>query len=583
MNARYNGAMVSRPTKEVAAAAGGSLVATLVMKAAVLGGLTTRVPKSLRDPLLQTWQLAWGVDALVHRPLQVWDANAFWPLERSLAFSDALLGYAPLGVWFGAGTRAAVVRYNAVFLLAYALAAFGAYVLARQLGASRGGAAVAGIAFAFAPWRLAQEAHLHVLSTGGVPLSLALLLRGHGMRGRGLAGPPQPRLVVLGWLVAAWQISLGFSIGLPFGYLLAGVSAGLVAWLGVRLHRDRGNGALRRLAMANLAGGAVFLATVGLFAAPYAAVLDDHPEAARTLDAVGYYSPPPSGFIIAPAASLLVGDWFDDGRDRLEVPEEMTLSPGLAVIALGAIGLLWGAWRVRVRIALAVIAVGAFILGLGMAGPGRGVVYEVLFDHLPGWAGIRTPGRLVFLLSLAAAMLAADATDVLRDAVRRRGRVGPVGASFAAGLLGVALAGAVAIEGAGATPMVRVPTPPVDMSEIADPVFFLPSDIILDNAPMFFSTDGFPAILNGNSGFVPTSLRRLRERTSTFPDRRSVDALCAVGARSVVVARAWFGADGRHLDAEVVRALRLSVERRRDAFAIELPCWTPTSGATVPR
>src|SRR5919107_1250311 len=146
-------------------------------------------------------------------PLHLFQANTFWPLPDSLAFSDALVGYAPFGL-IGSGTHAAVARYDVLFLGAYALCFAAAWLLARELGIGRIGAAVAGAAFAYAPWRLEQEGHMHVISSGGIALALFLLLRGY-RRG---SGPT----IVAGWLVAAWQFSLGFTLGLPFAYLLAG-------------------------------------------------------------------------------------------------------------------------------------------------------------------------------------------------------------------------------------------------------------------------------------------------------------------------------------------------------------------------
>ncbi len=80
------------------------------LKWPVLRHLRSSVPEDLGDPLLQTWQLSWGAHALVHQPLHPWDANTFFPLRASLAFSDSLLGYAPLGLLFGSGAQAAVVR-----------------------------------------------------------------------------------------------------------------------------------------------------------------------------------------------------------------------------------------------------------------------------------------------------------------------------------------------------------------------------------------------------------------------------------------------------------------------------------------
>ncbi|MGZ5330350.1 MAG: hypothetical protein ACXWFH_03485, partial [Solirubrobacterales bacterium] len=180
------------------------------------------IPKDLGDPLPQSWQIAWGGHALAHQPLELFQSNQFWPEPDSLAFGDALLGYAPFGL-IGDGPTDAVARYDLVFLLAYALAFLGAYWLARELGLGPAAALVAGAAFAYAPFRLEQDGHLQVISSGGIPLALAL-----GVRGIRLASPGW---LVAAWLVAAWQLSLGFAIGLPFAYLLGLlVLVGAVVW-----------------------------------------------------------------------------------------------------------------------------------------------------------------------------------------------------------------------------------------------------------------------------------------------------------------------------------------------------------------
>src|SRR4029453_2927737 len=81
---------------------------------------------------------------------------------------------------------------------------------------------LAGIAFACSPYRLEQYNHLHVLSSGGIPPALFLLVRGHPRAA--------PGVVLAGWLVTAWQLSLGFSLGLLLVYLL-GVLAIVVGFL----------------------------------------------------------------------------------------------------------------------------------------------------------------------------------------------------------------------------------------------------------------------------------------------------------------------------------------------------------------
>src|SRR3954463_13367001 len=159
--------------------------------------LGSDVPRDLGDPLPQAWQVAWDGHALLHQPLDWFQANIFWPLPNSLAFSDALVGYAPAGL-FGSGLHAAIARYDLLFLFAYALAFFGAYLLARELGLGPAGALVCGAAFAFAPFRLEQDGHMQVISSGGIPLALAFAIRGVRLR--------RPWWLFWAWVVAVWQV-----------------------------------------------------------------------------------------------------------------------------------------------------------------------------------------------------------------------------------------------------------------------------------------------------------------------------------------------------------------------------------------
>src|SRR5918994_771871 len=153
-------------TRELLLLAFAACLGSVVMNWPLVLNLGEDIPKDLGDPLVQSWQVAWGGHALTHQPLEFFQSNQFWPLDDTLAFSDALLGYSPAGL-IGSGAEAAVARYDVLFLFAYALAFAGAYLLARELGAGPAGAAVAGAAFAFAPFRLEQDGHIHVISSGG--------------------------------------------------------------------------------------------------------------------------------------------------------------------------------------------------------------------------------------------------------------------------------------------------------------------------------------------------------------------------------------------------------------------------------
>ncbi len=544
------------PAREVLAAAVASLLLVVVVKWRVVTHLGSGLPGDLGDPLLQTWQLAWGPHALLHQLTHPFDANAFWPLHRSLAFSDSLLGLAPLGLLFGAGPAAAVARYDTVYLLSYAAATTAAYCLARQLGASRGAAAVAGVAFAYAPWHLAQEGHLQILLTAGLPASLALLARGHG-----IGGPARPRLVVAGWAVAAWQVSLGFGLGLQLTYALGALTVLVTARHAVRRRRGRTGPAPRALLGAEIVGLVGFLTTAVAFGRPYLQVVAEHPEARRRLAEVSLYSPPAHAFATTAANNWLWGHAQAGLRSSLASQSEGDLAVGGMLLLLAVLGLVRGNWSRAARWSLAGAAVGvaAFAMGTKLAG-GR-FSYLLLYDHAPGWQGVRTPGRLVVLVTLALALLAATGID---GALSRSSR-------FLRRTMPVLLAATVLLEGLGSTATPTAPQIPAGVAGAPGPVLVLPSDEFHDSWAMWFSTDGFGPLVNGASGFVPVGLAALRRDVVGFPDAGSVELLRRRGIRRVVLVPAY----AKHSpwqDAAVKPVAGLPLVRRqeRDSVVFDL-------------
>lgn len=496
------------------------------------------LPEDLGDPPLVAWILAWSGHAVLNDPGSLWHTNAFFPTTYSLAFTDTLLGYLPANL-IGTGWVAAVIRYNVLFIFAFALAFGGAYALVRQLGASRVGAAVAGVAYAYAPWRWSQAGHLHVMSSGGIVLALAMLARGHGLSLKDgfRRDRVRPGWALAGWLVAAWQITIGFGIGVVFGYVLAGCAfIGLVAWL---LRRWR---LPRRVVLYDLAGGVVFGAATAVMVYPYMRVLSIYPNVRRTIQDVAFFSPPKRGFFVAPNESLLWGDLHASVRASLPFPPEMTLLPGFTLIGLALAGLFVSAWSVRTRLLLAAGVVVTLDCALGTRGPHNGWIgYTALFQ-LPGFSALRTPGRLIAWTTLLLGILAAGAlTGFLRRGEEVRGDRVP-GSRDALMVLATLIPLALVLaEGINRMPHPEVPAPPAGFSHIRTPMVIVPNEGVTDELYMLWSTDGFPTIVNGLSGYTPPQQYALKDAANKFPDPQSIEQLRGAGVRTLVVLRDQVG------------------------------------------
>jgi len=512
--------------------------------------LGDRVAQDLGDPLVQAWQVAWDGHALQHQPESFFQSNTFWPLTDSLAFSDALIGYAPAGL-IGDGAHAAIARYDLLFLFAYALCFVGAWLLARELGANRAGAAVAGAAFAYAPWRLEQEGHMHVISSGGLALTAFLLIRGYR---RGL-----PATILAGWLVAAWQLSLGFSLGLPLVYLLAaGTAAVAVIWW----RRGRPKPA-RGIVVASAAGMLCFALVAGLLARPYVRVLEDHPEAERSIKNVAAFSGPLQEFLVASEDSRVWGAATKPLRDTVSVEPEQTLFPGLAILALAIFGLRAGTLprRLRKSIGLAALAFAILSLGFKLNGVSWLYPYRWLYEVLPGWQGIRVPGRLHTLTTLCLALLAAGGAGALATRARTRWGAAPGGACAAV------LCALVLAEGWGFADHPTVPLAPPGQRAAPAPALHLPTGAFDNRRYVLWSTDGFPQMVNGRASFIPRQFERVMDVARGFPDARSVAFLRRLGVRSVVVHLAH--SRGTPFADASTRSLRgLDLERERRAGVV---------------
>jgi hypothetical protein len=505
----------------------GVLLAVLTSWPLVLH-LPSRIAPDLGDPVRTAWQIAYVGHAMLHSPLHLFDSNAFYPHPLSLAFSDSLLGYGPAG-FFGSGTVAALVRYNLLFLFAWSLCFVGAYLLARELGLRKLGAAAAAAAFAYAPYRVTEAGHLHVISSGGIALALFLLLRGYRRSSRGL--------LIAGWLVSAWQISLGFTLGLQFAYMLA-VLAVLAALYWLRAGRP----ALpRKLVLITCLGILVVGAVTVYEARPYLKISHDYPSAKRTLREVKTYSAGPAAWVSASSENRVWGSLTAGARAHVHSKNEQVLFPGGFILLLALLGLAAPFYTRRLRAGLAVGVVVCAVLAVGLGLTGYGYPYRLLFNYAPGWDGVRVPGRVFTLATLFLALLAGAGAQLLAGrlggfAARHAGSAGKrLSLATLTAVVGVVIVIGIVGEGAGHLAHPVVPQPKPAEIGLPGPLLDLPTDGPADRIWQYYSTDGFYKIPIGNSTFDIPAVDDLRGGVNRFPDKASVEKLRYYGIRTVVL------------------------------------------------
>ncbi len=347
-----------------------------------------------QDVYFNMWRLRWFAHALVTPSARLFDANIFYPEPRTLAYSDAMLVEgviaAPL-LWAG---MKPVLVHNLLLLGAIAASGAAMFALARYLTGSRSAGILAGIVFAFAPYRFEHLMHLELQWAMWTPLAFLALHRtlDTGTWKYGLA---------TGAFVALQMLS-----SIYYGLFLASLLALAAVLL---LARDRS--VPLRDALVPLAAGAVLAAAVtAAYAIPYVAVhnrVGDRPAAE-----VAAFSARPASYLTATPANWLYG--------RLSASRggpERRLFPGVIPVVLAIAGLLLRSPSRRTIVYL-LLLVAAFETSLG---PG-GYAYRFLYDHVAAYRGLRAFARLGIFVLMFLGVLAAYGYQALVEGRAARTR-----------------------------------------------------------------------------------------------------------------------------------------------------------------
>jgi hypothetical protein len=489
------------------------------------------------DPLMVTWVLAWVAHQLPRAPAHLFDANIFYPERNTLAFSETLLVpgaiVAPLH-WLGVG---AILIYNLVFLSGFALSGVGVALLVRRLTRHDGAAMVAGIVFAFPPYRIDHYAHLQLQQTQFIPLSLwafhVLLDRGRLRDG-----------VRLGIFVACQLLSCMY-----YGLFLVPYMAVVC---GTLLVADRRMPRQRAVA---LAAAAIVLVIVTIpVGRAYLAARQVVGERGRAEVAAG--SATWRNYLAPPEANAVYGKVFARFTDP-----ERRLFPGFVAVALAIVALWPPLSATRLAYGLGLIL--AFDVSLGF----NGVIYRALYDYFLPFKALRIPARMGLMVVFSLAVLAGEGAARLVRYVR---------SSSARRAVLIALSALMLVEYASSPlELVTVPgNPPETYADLlrdnADSptaiLFEFPTRAANDPTYLYYSTFHWQTLINGYSGFFPPLYLHLRQAIQDFPEPPSMDAIKDRGARYLIV-------HGEYLYGDRYETLIPQLDRRTDLRLVSRRPW----------
>ncbi len=462
------------------------------------------------DSYLNSYILAWDAHQTFHDPLHLFDANIFFPYRYTLALSEHQWGIALLFFpAFAAGLPPLTV-HGLAMLFGFAFSGFGAFRLARTLTSSTPAAWVAGVAFAFVPYRFHHIPHLSYVFAGWMPLLAEAVVLFARRRT---------------WARAAWLGTAFFMSGVSsiHWFLLGSVPTAVMGALLFLRTEPAARRAWGRAAAALFAASLLLMP----FFLPYKQVgklygIQRGPEEAA------FYSAAPIHWL-TPDFNLKLWRGMGENPSR----GEFCLFPGFLLLALAILGIVL---FLRDRSESATTAL--LFAGLGFVGSfGMSTPFHRLLFLLPPFRAIRAPVRWAMVADLGLALLAAVATAALVESwSRRRSKVFGLG-------IAACLAGALLFEDRVAPLYLNRGEPDPDpmtrflaATPMAGGLWELPDAFNETNAlHVLRAADHWKPLVNGYSGFQTPLAQSLHDLLVEGKAKDLLDALEAVPVSYVTV------------------------------------------------
>ena len=512
--------------------AGYFLLFTILFTWPLASRLLVEIPRSTQpaDPMHILYGLTTGARNILHNPLGFFEATFFYPYPHSLSFLDQIFALCLLAAPVDLISGNMILGYNVVWILTFVLAGSGAYLLVHDLTGSRIAGLLAGVLFAFYPYRFHSAGILHVVGMMWIPFALWALHRWvHSEEKRYLAG------------FAGFSLAQFLSSGYTGVFLV--LATGL--YFLVLFFSDRRfifDLLWRQRWVITLTGLIGFMILTPFISPTLYNVQNHLGMDNRTLGESGIWSARPAD-LIAPAPESLLR-FLDLGPDLVRQP----LFPGLVAVVLAGLWLAARAWRGHPRrpemIFYAVLAGAALILAFGpffQVGDVRvPLPFALGYYVIPGASFIRAPVRFMVLTSLGVAVLAGGGWLVVRELIRSK---------LVAAAVGVAVVG-LSLTELYPGPMALLNPLPEGLPPAYERIRQNPRPVIILELPMpadeqeeifahttyqLYSLIHGKRLVNGVGAVVPPITREVRQVMQRFPEDDAVETLQNLGVGYVFV------------------------------------------------
>jgi hypothetical protein len=445
------------------------------------------------DPQYSVWNVAWVAYALVNDPLNVFNANIFFPHGGTLIYSEANLLAGALGAPVYWLTRSAYATHNFVVLLSFGLSAIGTYYLVRYLVNDRRAAVVGALCFAYCPYVFGHLPHIQLLMTAGIPFSF---LAFHRLADR----PSVLRGVALGTAMGLQGLACAYYA--VFLALVIGITVFVTAaW--------RRTWADRRYWLAIAVAAALAVAIVAPLFLPYVFMQRDT-GFGRALEESRRWS---ANWLSYATSAMYASSWLHGGKTGWTD----VLFPGLLETLFGLAGIV--AVRRTTGVRRYYVVLYAVITGFALwqsFGPKAGL-YTLTYYTVPAFTFLRAPSRFGILVTFGLCIIASITVARLLERSRH------------ATLLAIALLALAIVESAAPVPW--TPNPPIapvyhylaelPQAGLIEFPLYSHARNFMRTRYMVASTVHWKPLVNAYSDLTPAEFDTSRDALASFPSREA--------------------------------------------------------------